>query len=314
MKLKIAAKRYNERYQLIPPRLVTEESLQEFRYNNGLETAEECKHWIAERGISLNELSAFVERELLLKKLNDSLEVLDDFFPSESEIVPNVRIEMLLSGRVELFCEQFSQMACHYSIDIEQDAAKIMGIRIEREELDKFTLLLSIDGEPEERWYERAALFTALKNRCEHYCLKRVTRRALLDTIAEHQLDWTWVDYTVASFAERSGANEAVLALREGGESLIKLAREAELDVRRLAHLLDHEPEGITEVACQQLMSANCGEIVGPIEKEDRFLVLQLKRKEGPSVDHPDVKKRAEDMARLRALRKLIEERIEWSI
>jgi len=131
---------------------------------------------------------------------------------------------------------------------------------------------------------------------------------ALRAEIDANRLDWIRIGIQELSFAEEAAAREALLCLREDGETLEGVAANAHLPVREESvYLSEMDP-----AAKPDLLSARPGELVGPLAFGGRFHVFLLRDKTMPSEEDPDVRRRAEDAVVAKLVARETDARIRW--
>ena len=72
-------------------------------------------------------------------------------------------------------------------------------------------------------------------------------------------------------------------------------------------YLADVEPE-----LMPSLLAAQPGELVGPVEHDDAFVLLAIHGRTPPASTDPELRQRAETEALERAVARAMESRVEW--
>lgn len=135
-----------------------------------------------------------------------------------------------------------------------------------------------------------------------------VTDDALRDEVARRQLDWLGVELEEARFADEHAAREAVLGVRDDGLALAEVCTLAGVDhVRRHASL-----DEVDAALRPAVLGAPLGDVVGPVPVPGGFVVARVESKVVPTVDDPDVRRRATEAVVATALRRATEERVQW--
>jgi hypothetical protein len=127
--------------------------------------------------------------------------------------------------------------------------------------------------------------------------------------IASRTLEWTRIDTEQLELADPDAAREAALCVRVDGRSLAEVAADCGVPAtRRELYLEDAERERLPA-----LLGANAGELVGPIERDGGFLLVQVHSRIRPSADDPALRRRAEADLVERAAERARETRVRWS-
>jgi hypothetical protein len=126
--------------------------------------------------------------------------------------------------------------------------------------------------------------------------------------IALRALEWTRLDTELLKLADRDAAREAALCVRADGRSLAEVAADCGVPTsRRALYLEEAEEERLTE-----LLGANPGELVGPIERNGGHLLVYVHGRTRPSGSDPEVTRRAQDQVVARASESAVEARVRW--
>lgn len=139
---------------------------------------------------------------------------------------------------------------------------------------------------------------------------RRFLERGLTDdrvarVLADHHLDWTWVEAVALDLPTEGAAREAAALLREG-EHPEAVARLAAVEVATVAERVTDLPEALRP----HLTSAPPRSVVGPVRIGDGWTVLHVRRRRGPSRGAPaDVR-----LARRELERRLVGREIDRSV
>jgi hypothetical protein len=126
--------------------------------------------------------------------------------------------------------------------------------------------------------------------------------------IAAHGLDWIRVEAETLELADAEAAREAALCVRVDGRTLADVADECDLPANALVlYLADADPQLRTA-----LVSASPGELVGPVERGDSHILLQLRSKTDPSADDPELGRRAAAVLAARVVDRELRDRVLW--
>jgi hypothetical protein len=135
-----------------------------------------------------------------------------------------------------------------------------------------------------------------------------VTGEALKTQIQSRALDWVRIDSQVLTFARADAAREALALLRQDGFTATEVAGIAHAS---LEHRIDYI-EDVEEDLKAALIGSKKGDIFGPLEKGDGWLVVVVNDKVGASLDDTEVLNRAEASIVERAIQRETDERVVW--
>jgi hypothetical protein len=134
------------------------------------------------------------------------------------------------------------------------------------------------------------------------------TDAAIAREIQASRLEWQRVGYGVLRLDSEDAGAEAALSVRSDGIPLAEVARRAGTEVEERDGFLDEaEPE-----LAPRLMAANPGDVVGPIQSGDSFLLAQLRTRIAPTAEDEAVRARAANAVADRAISRLTDERVVW--
>ena len=126
--------------------------------------------------------------------------------------------------------------------------------------------------------------------------------------IGARALDWTRIDVELLELDDADTAREVSLCVRVDGRSLVEVADEIGVSVeRRALYIEEAQQEGLPE-----LLGAGPGELVGPVMRNDLFLVAYVLMRTPPSATDPVLRQRAVDYMVEHALQRAFETRVRW--
>ncbi|HUR32405.1 MAG TPA: hypothetical protein VM032_01325, partial [Vicinamibacterales bacterium] len=145
-------------------------------------------------------------------------------------------------------------------------------------------------GVPDDEYRERLAHIALLDQVFERVCAEALTEEALEAQVEASRLDWLLVDLERLPFTEASMVRETRLCCREDTLTLAQLAaRINRLVVREQVRLEECELE-----MRRMLLSAEPGELLGPLAVDDQFHALEVRAKYLPDTQDPEVRELAE--------------------
>ena len=140
------------------------------------------------------------------------------------------------------------------------------------------------------------------------FVAEAVTPDALRSILEARKADWIRVDCRTLVLPSGDGAREAALCVRDDGMALAEVAAQAGAELREHSlHLEDAEGD-----LGKALLSARTGELLGPVPLGDRYALVLVDAKVGPSLDDPEILRRAQEAARRRAIEREVVNRVTW--
>ena len=142
----------------------------------------------------------------------------------------------------------------------------------------------------------------------EELTARAVSARAIEEQIAAHRLDWVEADVRRVTFPAEETAREAALCVRIDGLALAAVAEQAGLAMATQCVALEAaEPE-----LQPHLLSAEPGDLIGPLALDGAFCLVEVADKRPPSAGDPDIVARAERLLRERAATDAVLSEVTW--
>jgi hypothetical protein len=248
-----------------------------FRYGRGLLSAEQLSAWLARWELTVAEWGEYLERTLLLDAETPAGRgagaLPDDAAAGEAEYVDGV-----CSGFLE-------REALAFASDL------------------ALADLTPIEAVGDQRvMVERTLAAAALARR------DAAPDPVVAREIENHGLDWTRLDLAVLELEDPGAAREAALCVRVDGADIDEVAAAARTAVSRMSvYLGDLEPW-----LQPALLSAQRGDLVGPVRDDDQFVLLAVNERTPASPSDPELRRRAEAALVERAVRRATESRVRW--
>lgn len=270
---------------------VTDDELEaaasEFRYARDLVTAEEMEAWLERWGLDIESWMLALHAALLRRKRGSELPSADASPEDEEE--PDgweraLAAEAATSGDLSRFAERLAGRAALFQWLVEDGQAE------PPDPGDRPRLLARLEES-----------FQALRTRL-------ATPEALAERIKSRRADWTSVTTRVLRLSSEDAAREALLSIREDGETLEAVARDAKTEVEESrAFLEDVEP-----ALRDRLMSARPGDMVGPLAVAGGVALFLVVEKRTPSLDDAAPARRAEESLLAALTAREVDNRVKW--
>ncbi len=255
---------------------------EEFRYERDLITADEMEAWLEARDLTAGDWMGFLLRRELRTRAGDMAVIIDtNDAEAATEREEVMRIDLLCSGQDQQLISQFAQ-----------EVAAAMAVRGPG----------SIPAEPVT---DRVAF---IREAARSFRAGVTTPEALAREISAHKMEWLRLQCRRIAFTGEAEAREAALCMREDGLSLDEVARDAHVAPRESSFFIE-ELDAETQPG---FVGAQAGDVIGPLRREDRFVVYQVAARIPPAVTDDDVRQRAESKVIARALASEVNRRIHW--
>jgi hypothetical protein len=249
-----------------------------FRYTRNLLAGEELNEWLDHWGLDVSQWHEYMTRYLLRERWAGELaDTLERYSVIDEDVAGVVWAEAVCSGFLPRYAQRLAG-ACALAV-----AA----------------------GEP---IGASPAALTHLKAVADQARRDAVTDEAVAREVAQHRLEWLRIDGDVLGLPTEDVAREAALCVRDDGRPLAEVAEEAGSEAATLrAYVEDLDAE-----LAAALVGAQEGELVGPIEREDGFTLVVVRRKTPPDAADPDVRRRAEERIVARTADRAVLDHVEW--
>lgn len=259
-----------------------EAAAEEFRYDRDLVTAAEMEAWLAAGGVTAEEWMGHVRRTFLRLEWAGQLdEIVAEQEPDAALVARALEVDLACTGgRAEL------------SRRLAEDAASAAALRAAEGPGD----------EPPPRDMAR------IVDEAARYHGTLATDDAVAREVSAAHMDWIRVDCQALAFEGEDEAREAALCLRDDGEALDDLARDARIEVQDVGFYLND----IDLDRRALFLSARVGEVVGPIPEDALYAIYQVSAKTLPTAGDPDIVERARAAIIARQVEAEVNLRVQW--
>ena len=302
-----------EAQDLDPEDEAIDAAAEQFRYAHDLITAEETERWLADRGLSLGDFSAWIVRQYWGREVEDAEPEQVDFFSAPAEERKVLRQELI-------FSDEFDGMALRLSWRVaaarehehdppeadalaEEESAFVERAGLGHSEVASWLEKLGRD----EGWLGECLTMEAIYHRERGAVL---SREACEREIAALRVPLTRFEVETIELDSLDAAREALLCAREDGMSMEAVAAEGRYPYRRPAVLLEEIPEDLQPI----FLGVRAGDILEPIPRGEGFHVFRIVEKAEPDLRDPAVRERAEARILERHFAELAARHIQWQL
>ncbi len=258
-----------------------EHAAEEFRYERDLVTAAEMEEWLGEHGLTVADWMGAMRRMVLRQQWAADLEaIVADQDPDDESVAEALAADIRSSGTDRVLCQRL--------------AADVAAAAAGREAAGDSRPL----GRDLPRILEEAGAYRA----------SVVTGEAIEREITAAHLDWIRVECRAVAFVDEAEAREGVFCLREDGMALEDLAADAHVETEDV----DFYVGDIAPDRRAPFLSAQVGEVIGPVALNGAHAIYQVIGKVMPSVDDATLIERARGAIVDRSLAAEVTNRIRW--
>ncbi len=286
---------------------------EQFRYQHDLITAEETEQWLAQRGLTLGDFSAYFVRNYWGGKWDDVEAEELDYFSAPNDTRRMLLDELILCGELDRMAERFSRRISSTCAggEAKPDAEAMEKERaaffersgIGAEELPAWLEKLGRDQE----WFDDALTMEAIYRQSMSGLLSQQARQHQLAAL---RLPLTRFEVETIELDSLDAAREALICARDDGMSMEEVAAEGRYPYRHPEVLLEQVPEDLQ----QKFLSVHPGEILEPIARGDGFHLCRIIGKEEPDLEDPVVQERADQCILDRHFSDLTTRFIQWRL
>ena len=280
-----------------------------FRYEYDLITAEETEEWLGNRGLTLNDFTAYFTRRYWANALHEELvphEV--EYHSASSELRELFLSELILSGELDRMTTALMwRLAAHCAEkDPDPDAIAVAERKFfDRNEIEPSQLADWLErlGRDSEWFNMMLVIDAAYRTRRDTLLVPQARQHELMAL----RLSLTRFETEIIEFESRDAAKEALFCVREDGMSMEEVASEGRYPYRRVGFLLEDIPIDTQ----QRFLCVSAGQVLKPIERGDGFELCCIVKKIEPRLDDPRVKSRIDQRLIDRHFSELVSKHVE---
>ena len=265
---------------------------EEFRYRHDLVTAEETETWLANRGLTLGDFSAYFVRQYCTRAPDEGFSSEEFGYTSAPQELRHLFLaELILSGQLDDMTVKLMRRL----------AARCAGKEPAPEAIDaekrKFLHRFGIEAAQMADWLEEMgrdsqwlnqmlAMEAVYAAHCDTLLVPEARQRELIAL----QLRLTRFEVELIELESHDAAREALFCVREDGMSLEEVATEGRYPYRVANFLLEDLPEEVQ----QKYVSVSQGDLLGPMPRNDGFALCRIIKKVEPRLEDPTIKLRVD--------------------
>ena len=228
---------------------------EQFRSDRDLITAEETERWLERRGLTIEDFGEYFARSTAASPASSDEATVVSYGDAPAGLRDQLRVDLILGGAFDVLAER---LAWRFAA---QDAP---------------------EATPSAASPEEAA---RLEDAYEQQCALACAPRARTDALAFLRLGLTRVELEVLEVESGDAAREALLCLREDGETMGEVAHDGGYVLQQRRWWTEEIPGELQ----MSLLSAVPGEVLGPVVNDDEFQIYRLVRKIEPELDDTEV-------------------------
>jgi hypothetical protein len=279
----------------------------EFRYDRNLIAAEEMEHWLARWPLSAEEWMDYIRGSILrVQWAADLPALLAAFAASTDEVDAGVEVAGICSGLLPRIAHDLAGRAAVYESGAHAtlDAAEapwpfpVPPGAFAWPGLDPDVARSTIDR------------LVRVEQSYREFCRTRVTPQAIAARIGAARLDWTRLDCQSLAFAHESAAREAILCLTADGQRLDEVAADTGRPIRTESIWI----ESVDEAVQDRFLSAQPGDVIGPVPRANEFVVYRVRDRVAPSSDDEAIVDRARTSIVARLVEQAVSARVKWHL
>ena len=294
------------------PAAALDAAARDFRYAEDLVTAQCMEEWLQRHDLSVQEWTAYIRRDVLrTRHTSDRRELVGRYPISDDEATRLTMVDAKCSSRLGTWARALAERAAaHASVVARRNGTHDPAAQRAVEPLpaQHVAPLAVLWGETRASLLPAAQRLERLDESQITFRAAVLTDRAVRDYVSARQLDWVRFDCRVMAFPNETMAAEAAMLLREDGEGFTSVYQVAHTEPRVGQFFLDQIDASMRD----HFLGARVGDLIGPSRIEGEFVLYQVEKKALPTVDDPDVRRRAEDGVLRATIEHQVASRVTW--
>jgi hypothetical protein len=265
---------------------------EEFRYRHDLITAEETEGWLAKRGLTFGDFSAYFVRQYCTRALDEGFSSEELGYTSAPQELRHLFLaELILSGQLDgMTVELMRRLAGRCagkdptSEAIDAEKRKFLDrIGIESAQMVDWLEEMGRDSQ----WLnEMLAMEAVYALHCDALLVPEARQHELIAV----RLRLARFEVELIELESQDAAQEALFCVREDGMSLEEVATEGRYPYRVANFLLEELPEEVQ----QKYLSVSQGDLLGPMPRSEGFALCRIIKKVEPRLEDPTIKLRVD--------------------
>jgi hypothetical protein len=278
-----------------------------WRRERRLLAAEDYHAWLAERELTIEDVSEHLRRHLAVEHADAS----DRGQADPADVTAGAaHAEAILSGRLSAWGQRLARRkaALRALLARHVEPERSNAAAVERLVEDALAARgAGLGGESAELLRSWAGEVLELDAAWMRLTEALAQQPAIERCVAGHHLDWQRLEWEEATFAREDVAAEAALWVREDGAALASVAAQADGVCGEVAAYAYEQPE-----LASILLGAHPSELVGPLATENGWRLVQLRARTAPDAADPTLRARAIEELLEDALAPHLSGRVEW--
>jgi hypothetical protein len=306
----LACLRASEEREDGPEEPEIESAATEFRYSRDLVAAQEMEDWLTRWNVTAEGWMDYVRWSLLRQKWADQIaDLLSEYSPEDGEVDSRIHVEAVCSGDLERFANDLAGRAA---------VSEVKKSGTEPEEAEVADVLRQFTGRRTERglaeispgsYQAKMERLARLEVSFRRFREQVATPRKIAALIRSRRIDWTRLDLDSISFPEEQTAREAALCVREDGRTLAEVAADARRELRQSTMYIEEMEPALRD----GFVGAQKGELLGPFQNGQEFVLHQVRDKRLPSAGDAALTDRARQAVLQLQLDREINDRVKWA-
>jgi hypothetical protein len=294
--------------------LVSEEEIEaeadRFRYDRDLVSVDDTEKWLGRWGLDVDAWLTWIRAGLLRRRFaaegDAALEPADASEYDDETVEGVVQAEAACSGALARFANTLaSQVAIVDRLAEDGAAAGEPQEDVAPPVVDASALL---PGFPAEDLPERIRGLLRFDRAFAAFRAEVVTPAAVAARVKARQGDWMRIRCRILTVPGEDVAREALLSIREDGDDMADVAAGAGGDLAEGTYYLEELEKGISD----RVLAARSGELVGPVQTADGWVLVDVVEKRLASPDDEEVRKRAEESLFEALVERELDNRVTW--